>query len=135
MRLHSQCALLGAAGALVACLTSCTQRTANAYQGYVEGKFVYVASPQAGRLDRLSVTRGEIITARQPLFMLEPEPELSAELQARELLRTDENPLTDLETGTRPPEKDVIKAQLSQANLENQKSVDILKTYEQHNPT
>ena len=28
-------------------------------QGYVEGEFVYVASPFGGRLERLSVSRGD----------------------------------------------------------------------------
>jgi HlyD family secretion protein len=91
---------------------------------------VYVASPQAGRLDHLAVSRGEEIGANQPLFTLDKEPERSAELQARELLGSDERRLADLETGKRPPEKDVIVAQLAQAKVEHQKSVDILKSDE-----
>ena len=67
---------------------------------------------------------------RQALFTLDREPEFSAELQARELLRSDEGRLADLETGKRPPEKDVIAAQLAQAEVEHQKSIDILKSYE-----
>jgi len=132
MRLHQQCSLssLGLAAALVTCLTGCSQKATNPYQGYVEGKFVYVASPQSGRLDHLSVTRGETVTLRQALFTLDREPEFSAELQARELLRSDEGRLADLETGKRPPEKDVIAAQLAQAKVEHQKSIDILKSYE-----
>lgn len=130
MRLLPKCALLGVAGTLIACLTGCSQKTADAYQGYVEGKFVYVASPQAGRLDRLSVTRGDTVTLRQPLFTLDPEPESAAESQARELVRSDENRLTDLKTGKRPPEKDVIAAQLAEAKIEHQKSVDLLRSYE-----
>jgi HlyD family secretion protein len=108
----------------------CTQTTKSGYQGYVEGKFVYVASPQAGRLDRLLVTRGEMIGFRQLLFTLDPEPESAAESQARELLRADQNRLADLQTGKRPPEKEVIAAQLNVARVEYQKSVDLLKSYE-----
>jgi len=132
MHLHQQCSLsfLGLAAVLVTCLTGCSQKATNAYQGYVEGKFVYVASPQSGRLDHLSVARGETVTLRQALFTLDREPEFSAELQARELLRSDEGRLADLETGKRPPEKDVIAAQLAQAEVEHQKSIDILKSYE-----
>jgi len=130
MQPHPQCGLLVLVGSLIACLTSCSPQTNNAYQGYVEGKFVYVASPQAGRLDRLAVTRGETITPSQPLFTLDPEPESSAESQARALLRSDENRLADLRMGKRPPEKDVIAAQLAQAKIEHQKSVDILKSDE-----
>ncbi len=130
MRLYSQCALLGMAVTLAACLTGCTQKTTNTYQGYVEGKFVYVASPQAGRLYRLSVTRVETISLRHPLFMLDAEPESSAELQARALLLSDQSRLADLKTGKRPPEKEVVAAQLAQAKIQYQKSVDLLRVSE-----
>jgi HlyD family secretion protein len=111
-------------------LTGCSHHGAAAYQGYVEGRFVYVASPQSGRLDRLSVNRGETISANQPLFTLDHEPESSAELQSRQILRSDESRLADLKTGKRPPEVDVVAAQLAQAKVEHQKSLDILKSDE-----
>jgi hypothetical protein len=38
-----------------ALLSGCTGESVKGYEGYVEGKFVYVASPQGGRLDELSV--------------------------------------------------------------------------------
>ncbi len=117
-------------GALLFSLAGCAHQAANTYQGYVEGKFVYVASPQAGRLDRLSVTRGDTISVKHPLFALDDEPEASAEAQTREFLRADEARLADLRTGKRPPEKDVIAAQLTAAKVEHQKAVDLLKSYE-----
>jgi HlyD family secretion protein len=129
LRQHRSIASLVALATAV-CLVGCSQRSTNGYQGYVEGKFVYVASSQGGRLDRLSVARGETITLSQPLFALDHEPEFSAELQARELLRSDEARLADLQTGKRPPEKDVIAAQLAQAKVEYRKAADILKSYE-----
>ena len=122
--------LLFLAVATCTILSSCSHNTSNGFQGYVEGKFVYVASPQGGRLTDLSVSRGETITASHPLFTLDPEPESSAELQARQFLRADEARLADLQTGKRPPEVDVIRAQIAQAASEKQKSVDILKSYE-----
>ena len=118
------------ASSLIPLVTGCSRGETTAYQGYVEGKYVYVASPQAGRLDRLSVRRGETIAANQPLFVLDREPELSAETQARQVLRSDERRLRDLKTGKRPPEVDVIAAQLAQAKVEYQKSIDILKSDE-----
>jgi HlyD family secretion protein len=132
MRLHQQCALLflGVGATLAVCLAGCSQKTTSTFQGYVEGKYVYVASPQAGRLDHLAVARGDSVAARQALFTLDLEPEFSAEAQARELLRSDEARLADLQTGKRPPEKEVIAAQLAQAKAEHQKSVDILKSDE-----
>lgn len=115
---------------LLSLLSACAQKPTNTYQGYVEGKFVYVASPQAGRLERLSVERGETVSTSSPLFALDQQPEVSAEAQARELLRADEARLADLRTGKRPPEKDVIAAQLAAAKVEHQKAVDLLKSYE-----
>jgi len=111
-------------------LAGCSRRSDNSYQGYVEGKFVYVASPQSGRLDQLSVARGDTITVGKALFALDQEPEFSAELQARELLRSEEGRLEDLQTGKRPPEKEVIAAQLAQAKVEHQKAAEILKSDE-----
>jgi HlyD family secretion protein len=115
---------------LAAITTGCSRTSSNSYQGYVEGKFVYVASPEGGRLDALSVKRGESVAVNHPLFTLDHEPEASAELQARQLLRADESRLADLQTGKRAPEVDVIRAQLEQATAEKQKAVEILKSYE-----
>jgi HlyD family secretion protein len=122
--------LLLLAATLVIPVAGCSRNAPTGYQGYVEGRFIYVASPQSGRLDRLAVSRGETIGANQPLFTLDREPEWSAELQARQILRSDERRLTDIKTGKRPPEKDVIAAQLAQAKIEHRKSVDILKSDE-----
>lgn len=115
---------------LVALMPGCSRKASNTYQGYVEGKFVYVASPQAGRLTGLSVTRGQTIAVNHPLFALDHEPEAAAERQAEQLLRASQARLADLQTGKRPPEIDVVRAQLTQALAEKQKSVDILKSYE-----
>jgi len=122
-------ALLALASVVVP--SSCTHRTTNGYEGYVEGKYVYVASPQGGRLEELSVTRGDVINASHPLFTLDREPEASALRQAKQVLRADQNRLADIQTGKRPPEIDVIRAQISQAKSELQKSKDLLRSYEQ----
>lgn len=112
------------------CFGGCSRKVGNSYQGYVEGKFVYVASPQSGRMDKLSVARGDTVAIGKPLFALDQEPELSAEAQARESLRSEEARLEDLQTGKRPPEKEVIASELAQAKVEHQKTVEILKSDE-----
>jgi len=122
--------LLTLATVLAAILASCSRTPTNAYQGYAEGKFVYVASSQGGRLDELSVTRGDVVTISHPLFTLDDEPEAAAERQAEQTLRADEARLADLQSGKRPPEIDVTRAQLAQAVSEKQKSIDLLKSYE-----
>ena len=40
------------------------------FQGYVEGEYVYVATPTAGRLQNLEVHRGDSVVPGQNLFRL-----------------------------------------------------------------
>jgi HlyD family secretion protein len=116
--------------ALLLLATGCTRQQAAEYQGYVEGRFVYVASPESGRLDRLSVTRGETVGAGRALFGLDDEPEASAARQAQQALRTSASRLADLKTGKRPPEIEVTRAQLMQAQVEKTQTDRILRSYE-----
>ena len=96
-------------------LAGCARKAADTYQGYIEGKFVYVASPQSGRLDRLLVERGQTAAVGKSLFALDDEPEASENRQAQRILRASQSRLTDLESGKRPQEVDVTQAQLLQA--------------------
>ncbi|MDN0075192.1 HlyD family efflux transporter periplasmic adaptor subunit [Crenobacter sp. SG2303] len=107
---------------LIALLAGCGESTQATFQGYVEGEFVYVASSQAGRLDSLLVQRGQQVTAKLPLFALESANEAAAQQQARRQLEAAEAQLKDLQTGKRPPELDVIHAQLAQAQAQAHKA-------------
>ena len=80
--------LLRAAGALMLLLLvgGCSDPPKNRFQGYVEGEFVYVASPLAGQLDALSVQRGEQVTAGQSLFGLDETAEKAAREQIKAAL-------------------------------------------------
>jgi HlyD family secretion protein len=97
------------------------------YQGYVEGEYVYVASPVGGRLERLLVQRGQTIQAGAPLFQLEADEEKAAKLQADEQLKASQAQLADLRQGKRNPELDVVKAQLAQAAAAEQQAAQQLK--------
>ena len=133
MRLHKlslRLCLPALAAGLVVFLAGCSRQPTDTYQGYVEGKFVYVASPQGGRLTQLSVTRGESIAINHPLFNLDQDPEAAAERQAAQLLRASQARLADLRTGKRPAEIDVVRAQLMQAQASKQKSIEILNSYQ-----
>jgi len=66
--------LLGVAVGLALIMPGCSSKPSNSYEGYVEGKFVYVASPQGERLTHLSVSRGETVAVSHPLFSLDREP-------------------------------------------------------------
>ncbi len=71
-RYHTLLFILGAA--LTVWLASCSQQTHRA-QGYIEGRYTYVAAPVAGRLLELSVKRGDVVHTHQTLFHLEARPE------------------------------------------------------------
>lgn len=96
-------------------IAGCGKPEANAWQGYIEGEFVNVASPFAGRLDQLSVQRGQRVAQGAALFALESDDEKAARQQAAEQLRAAEAQLADLQTGKRVPEVNVSRAQLAQA--------------------
>jgi HlyD family secretion protein len=120
--------LLGRALAAALAVAGCSHPPANTYQGYIEGKFVYVASPQSGRLDHLAVARGDTVTANQPLFAFDREPEASTVRNAQRLLDSSQSKLADLETGKRPPEIDVTRAQLMQALAQKKQADEILES-------
>jgi HlyD family secretion protein len=128
-RNHDATAILALA-ALTATAIGCSRGGPPNYQGYVEGKFVYVASSQSGRLDSLSVVRGDTIAAGHPLFGLDDEPEASAMRQARKVLLSSQSKLADLQTGRRPAEIDVTRGQLAQAVAQQNEAQAILQSDE-----
>lgn len=113
------CALAGVA--CMALVAACAPDAPRGFQGYIEGEFVNVASPIAGRLDRLAVRRGDDIAVGAPLYALEAVSEQAAERQAMEQVKAAEAQLADLRQGRRVPEQDVIKAELAQAEVEERR--------------
>jgi HlyD family secretion protein len=127
-RKQNRFTFLGAAFIAALAATGCSHPPANQYQGYIEGKFVYVASPQSGRLDHLAVARGETVAVKQPLFAFDREPEASALHNAQRLLESSQSRLADLETGKRPPEIEVTREQLIQALAQEKQADEILES-------
>lgn len=103
-------------------LCSCADNNSSSYQGYVEGEFVYISSPISGRLDYLTVKRGQIISQKKPLFALESEDELAGKNQAVALLNSSIAQLDNLKKGKRAPELEVVRAQIVQAMANEKKS-------------
>jgi len=108
-------------------VAGCSGDPAPAYQGYVEGEYVYVASPVGGRLERLLVQRGQTVEAKAPLFQLEDDQETAAKEQAQEQLKAAQAHLADLRLGKRNPELDVAEAQLAQARAAELQAAQQLK--------
>ncbi len=84
-------------------------------QGYVEGEFVYVASPLAGILEKLYVQRGDQVSAGDRLFDLDNTPEKAARDEAQRRLAQAQANLQDAIKARRPSEIESIEAQLKQA--------------------
>ncbi|HSQ58190.1 MAG TPA: biotin/lipoyl-binding protein, partial [Gemmata sp.] len=106
---------MGLALASIAVLCGCTKPDPNRVQGYVEGEFVYVASPYAGALEKLSVYRGTRVHAGDALFTLDCQPEKSARDEAERRVIQARSNLEDLKKGRRPTEIESLVAQLGQA--------------------
>jgi HlyD family secretion protein len=103
--------LIALAGALAGCSRSDSTRV----QGYVEGEFVFVASPLAGQLDALDVRRGAEVKKGDPLFSLESGAERANRDEAARKLAQARATLEDLKRGQRPSEIQALEAQLQQA--------------------
>ncbi|HEY1875547.1 MAG TPA: HlyD family efflux transporter periplasmic adaptor subunit [Steroidobacteraceae bacterium] len=106
----------------VVLLLGCSGSRIASYQGYVEGEFVYLASSQPGHLEHLAVARGQQVAGGAPLFTLEATEEEAEQSQAQHQLAAAQAQLADIETGRRPAEIDVIRAQLVQAQAAARKS-------------
>jgi HlyD family secretion protein len=88
--------------------------------GYIEGKYTYLSSPDAGKLISLSVSRGNQVSAGQAIFKLDPNPELAEQLAAKAKLQTEQYNLQNLISGSR---NTIIKGMLAdkaqaEANLQ-----------------
>ena len=69
-----------------ALLGGCAKSSTDAFQGYVEGEYEYVAAPLGGALTNLAVARGDQLKKGQLLFTLERQSEAAALLQAEKNL-------------------------------------------------
>ncbi len=104
-----------AACVLTFVLASCGREKSDLIQGYVEGEYVYVASPLPGQLEKLGVKRGDDIKPGTLLFQLDSTPEKAAVEEASRRLAQAKATLEDAGKGRRPTELASLEAQLGQA--------------------
>ena len=96
-------------------LAGCGEPKIAAYQGYVEGEYMLVASPYAGSLQSLNVARGQTIESGTALFTLEQGNESAGKREADERLRAAQARLENLRKGQRAPELEALTAEVEQA--------------------
>ncbi len=105
------------AAALAALLlgAGCTNKNAHQdgiYQGYLDGRFLSVASPQEGQLKELKARRGDWVEAGATLFTLDPQPEQDQLREQEQKVQSAEAKLADLRKGLRDTELAALDAQL-----------------------
>ncbi len=105
---------IGGLLAMAIVVAGCGRARNDHVQGYVEGEFVYVASPRPGALQTLAVKRGTQVTTGDPLFALDPQPEQAAREEAERRLAQGRAQLEDARKGRRAPEIEAIQEQLKQ---------------------
>lgn len=86
-------------------IVSCSRSSSQEAQGYIEGRYTYVATPVSGVLKQLWVARGAHVDRDQLLFTLEAQPESDAYDAALENLQQSTNA------------RDVITANLAYAKI------------------
>jgi HlyD family secretion protein len=69
-------------GVTLALVSACQSTNDDLVQGYIEGEFVYVASPLPGELETLAVERGAQVKEGDLLFSLESGSEKAARDEA-----------------------------------------------------
>ncbi|HTD67449.1 MAG TPA: biotin/lipoyl-binding protein, partial [Candidatus Limnocylindria bacterium] len=100
---------------MLSVLASCDRQPSNRLQGYIEGEFLYVASPLAGELEKLAVQRGAQVKVGDVLFVLDSTPEKAARDEAERRLAQARASLEDAKKGKRPSELESTEAQFKQA--------------------
>lgn len=63
-------------------LVGCSNNDTHQAQGYIEGRYTYMATSVSGRLQKLLVQRGAKVKAGDLLFTLDPQPEMDAYMAA-----------------------------------------------------
>ncbi len=97
----------------------------------MEGEYLYMAPMLSGHLDKLNVSRGQLIESKTQLFMIEQNDALYQVQQAQAQLRSSQATLKDMQSGKRPPELNTIRAQISQAQSSKSLSAVTLKRDQQ----
>ena len=100
---------------VIAFSAGCSRPDPHVRQGYIEGDFVYVASPLGGKLEKLAVRRGAQVKPGDTLFELENAAETAVRNEARRRLAQARAGFQDTRKGRRPSEIDAIRAQWQQA--------------------
>ena len=100
---------------LFVCLLTGCQQKEHGYQGYIEGRYTYIAPYSAGYVLKKAVREGDRVQAGQLLFQLSPNPEAEQLREAQFKLQAAEQTLQDLSKGSRQTVLAGLTAQVREA--------------------
>lgn len=90
----------------------------HALSGYAEGEAMYLSSATQGQLSEVSVVRGQMVKAGQPLFAVDAGPLVGQRDQAAAALAAAQAKAEDARKGQRPAELSVYDAQAAAAQAQ-----------------
>jgi HlyD family secretion protein len=99
-------------------LTACKPATNHGWSGYVEGEYLYLAVPIAGRIESLSVAAGQQVKQGAPLFSLDKELEDASHDEAAARALSTKAQTANADKGKRREEIAVTQAQLANAQAQ-----------------
>jgi HlyD family secretion protein len=122
-----------AATLMLGVFAGCNRHRDNLFLGYVEGDYLYIGAPLAGRVESLAVEKGAQVAVGAPLFVLERSAEQAALAETSQRLAQARARLDDLRKGQRPSELAAISARLAQARSAAELSAsDLARTEQLH---
>ena len=98
---------------LLIILSGCGQREPDFFPGYIEGQFLYISAQFTGKLEKLSVDRGQNVKAGDLLFSLEKTEEMEQQKQEEAKLKQVASQLEDLKKSLRPVEVAAYEARVN----------------------
>jgi multidrug resistance efflux pump len=98
-------------------LFGCNNKGPGYFQGYVEGEYLYIAASAKGELIKLAVTKGQTVNQGEPLFQLDPNPEVLEIEELNQRIQQAESKLADVGKGSRPSELEAIVARLNKSKM------------------
>ena len=104
--------------ASAALLAACQRPVEQLWSGYVEGDYVYIATPIGGALETLAVKRGETVAQGALLFALDSAAERAARDEATARAASAQAQADNTDKGRRREEIAVTQAQLAQAKAQ-----------------
>jgi HlyD family secretion protein len=96
-------------------LCACTDSGPSAYQGYIEGEFLYLSAPQAGYLKSLDALRGSRVAPGQAVFALAGDPDAESLDEALARVDAARERLANLAAPRRQPEIAALEANVRAA--------------------